>query len=255
LQWERGGVGNAEWTGVRLAEVLSTAKLKPEASHVHMLGADGPPSPKTPAFFRSIPLEKALDPNTIIALEMNGEPLPVLHGGPMRLVVPGWAGNHWMKWLRALTIAAEEAPGFYQRSGYRMPKTPAPPEAVLDPATLLTVTTLNVKSIITAPSDGGKHAEGPLELRGVAWTGDGHVTKIEVASDRDPVWRLAELLDSADSYSWRRWRLVVDGLAPGKTVFRARATDSQGEVQPEITPWNRSGYLWNAIDSVTVERL
>jgi DMSO/TMAO reductase YedYZ molybdopterin-dependent catalytic subunit len=141
VPWERGAVGHAEWSGVRLADVLERAGIKPGAGHVHLLGADGPPSPKTPAFFRSIPLTRALDPSTILATRMNGEPLPLLHGGPVRLAVPGWSGNHWLKWLRVITVSRDEAPGFFMQTGYRMPKVPAPPGAVLKPSDLEPFTT------------------------------------------------------------------------------------------------------------------
>lgn len=252
VPWERGGVGHAEWTGVRLADILKPLGLKAGSGHVHMRGADGPPSPKTPAFFRSIPLDRALEQSTILALEMNGEPLPVLHGGPVRLVVPGWAGNHWLKWLRTLTVSREEAPGFFMQTGYRMPRTPAPPGAVLKPADLVPLTTMNVKSLITWPARSKKLSAGDHEVRGVAWTGPGHVVKVEVSTD-EPGWRAAALMDRAREGSWRRWRARVSFSKPGRQVIRVRATDSRGATQPEITPWNRSGYLWNGIDEVTCE--
>src|SRR5207237_603247 len=144
----------AKWSGVRLTDLLDKVGVGPEARHVHLLGADAPPSPKTPAFLRSIPLERALDPGTLLATHMNGEPLPVLHGGPIRLVVPGWTGNHWIKWLRGITVSRDEAPGFYMQTGYRIPRVPAPPDAVLKPGDLVPVTTLNVKSLITQPGAG-----------------------------------------------------------------------------------------------------
>ena len=111
---------------------LDRAGVKSSAAHVHVLGSDGPPNPKTPPFFRSLPIDKALHPDTILATKMNGGPIPSLHGGPVRLIVPGWAGNHWMKWVRWLTVAEQEAPGFYMQTGYRMPRTPAPPGADLE---------------------------------------------------------------------------------------------------------------------------
>ena len=250
--WDRGAVGHAEWSGVRLADVLKAAKPDGAAAHVHFLGADGPPAPKTPAFLRSLPIARALDPSTILATSMNGEPLPHLHGGPVRLVVPTWTGNHWMKWVREITVSRDEAPGFYQQTGYKMPKTPTPPGTAPAPSDLIPVTTLNVKSLITSPADGSKARRGSVEVRGVAWTGDGHVTGVEVSTDRDRAWRAAALLDDPRPGSWRRWRLTLDGLAEGPNVLMARATDSNGQSQPEATPWNRSGYLWNGIDRVTI---
>jgi DMSO/TMAO reductase YedYZ molybdopterin-dependent catalytic subunit len=256
--WERGGVGNAEWSGVRLADVLARAGVKKGAAHVQVLGADIPPAPKTPPFFRSIPLERALHPATLLATTMNEAPLPGVHGGPVRLVVPGWGGNAWTKWVRSITVAAEEAQGFYMQTGYRLPRTPAPPDAVLSPSDLVPVTTMNVKSLITRPAAGAKVATGRLEVRGIAWTGgDAVVDKVEVSVSIDdgPRWRPAELLDEARPWSWRRWRIFWEPVAarPGRVVIAARASDSSGATQPETTPWNKSGYLWNGIDRVSCE--
>lgn len=255
--WERGAVGQAEWGGVRLADVLSRAAVKTGAAHVHFLGADGPPAPKTPLFLRSLPLEKALHLDTLLATTMNGEPLPALHGGPVRLVVPGWTGNHWMKWVRSITVAAEEAPGFYMQAGYRMPKAPAPPDAVLKPSDLRPITFNNVKSVITRPAEGAKLRAGRHEVRGLAWTGEGHVTRVEIAVGPGPGpdrrWRPAKLLGEPRPWTWRPWRFEWDANAPGHMTLSARATDSAGATQPETTPWNKSGYLWNGIDQVTCE--
>ena len=255
-------MGNAEWTGVKLAELLRRAGLKITdvgEGHVHLHGADGPPSPKTPAYLRSIPLSRALDPSTLIVWKMNGEPLPLLHGGPLRLIVPGWGGNHWIKWLRTIVVAREEAPGFYQQTGYKMPKVPAPPGADLKPTDLVPVTTMPVKSLIARPVAGARIAGGgrPIEVRGVAWTGVGHVTRVEVSisagAGPDAPWQAATVLDEPRPGTWRQWRFDWKGARPGRYVVRARATDSNGEAQPETTPWNRSGYLWNAIETVACE--
>ncbi len=255
IGWDRGAVGNASWLGVRLADVLRRAGLKLETGegHVHLLGADLPSSIKTPTFLRSIPLARALDPSTLIASRMNGEPLPLLHGGPLRLIVPGWAGNHWMKWLRTITVAREEAPGTYQQTGYRMPKVPTPPGVDLKPADLVPLTTMTVKSLIARPMAGARLAAGRIDVRGVAWTGPGVVTGIEVATSREGPWRPATFLNEARPGTWRLWRHNLEGVRPGRLEVRARATDSSGQSQPEITHWNRSGYLWNGIDTVACE--
>jgi sulfite oxidase len=250
--WERGAVGNAEWSGVRLADVLQRVGIPDSASHVHLRGADGPPSPQTPAFFRSIPLSRALDPGTLLATEMNGAPLPVLHGGPVRLVVPGWAGNHWIKWLREITLSAVEAPGFYMQTGYRMPKKPAPPDATLNPSDLVPVTKLNVKSLIARPTRGAVLEVGRQTTLGVAWTGEGRVDRVEVQVDDGP-WRAARLLGDVHVGSWRQWSFDWDADQRGRHTIAVRATDSDGETQPERSPWNKSGYLWNGIDRVECE--
>ena len=250
--WDRGAVGNAEWTGVRLADLLAEARIKPDAAHVHLHGADLPPNPKTPAYFRSIPLARALELGTIVAHTMNGEPLPRLHGGPLRLVVPGWAGNHWIKWLRRVAVSTGEAPGFYQQTGYKIPRVPGPPGVDPKPADLVPVTTLNVKSLIARPLAGANLPAGRVEVRGVAWTGAGTVDQVEVSTGPDGPWQPARLDAPATPGTWRTWTLAWDA-PPGRHTLRARATDSTGQVQPDATPWNKSGYLWNGIDQVTCE--
>ena len=249
--WERGAVGNAEWAGVRLKDLLEKAGVDAKAKHVHFLGSDLPPHPKTPAFHRSLPLERAMDPSTLVATGMNSGALPRLHGGPYRLVVPGWAGNHWIKWLRVITVSDEEAPGFYQRTGYKMPKTPVPLGTPVKPEDMVSVTTLNVKSLIVSPSTGSTINAGRITIEGFAWTGLGRVTKLDVAID-DGAWQPAEFYGPNHVGAWRQWRFAWEASI-GSHRVRARATDSEGFVQPEITPWNKSGYLWNGIETVTFE--
>ena len=249
--WEKGAVGQAVWSGPRLADVLATAGVKVDAKHVHVMGSDAPPNPKTPAFYRSIPLERALHPDTIVALTMNGAPLPWLHGGPARLVVPGWTANHWIKWLRAIKLDAREADGFFMQTAYRMPRDPSLPAAQLTPADLVPVSDLNVKSLITHPGSGASLKSGRIEVRGVAWTGPGVVERVEVRFGDEP-WRAARMIDPAVPHAWRRWSIEIDLDRAGEVEIASRATDSHGLAQPETTPWNKSGYLWNAIDRVRV---
>jgi len=253
VQWDRGAVGHAEWSGVRLIDLLDRAGYKSTSQHVHLLGADAPPSPKTPRYLRSLPLEKALSPSTIVALRMNGAPLPYPHGGPLRLIVPGWTGNHWMKWLRQVVLSDVEAPGTYQQAGYKMPRSPAPPGAILQPSDMVSLTYMNVKSLITSPGEGATLKVGPQRVQGVAWTGAGHVTKLEVAFGAQGPWRPAELEGETTEGSWRTWSIQWSPERAGVYSIRARATDSHGETQPDVTPWNKSGYLWNGIDRVTCE--
>ncbi len=255
--WVKGAVGNAEWSGVRLADLLDRAGVAPGMAHVHLHGADGPPMPRNPPYLRSLPLDRATASTTILATQMNGEPLPTLHGGPVRLVVPGWCGNHWIKWLRTLVVARGEAPGFYMQTGYKMPIRPMPPGVDPKPSELRPVTVLNVKSLIASPSSGGVVRAGRVEVRGVAWTGgESTVTRVEVATAAGKgsreAWRDATLDGPARPYAWRPWRLAIDA-APGPLTVRARATDSSGEVQPEASPWNKSGYLWNGYDTIACE--
>ena len=249
--WGRGAVGNAEWTGVRLRDLLERAGLDPRTRHVHLIGADAPPNPKTPAYLRSIPISRALDPNTIVATLINGEPLPGLHGGPARLVVPGWTGNHWLKWLAGLEASESEAPGFYQQTGYKLPKTPKAPGDPVPPSDLVPVTEMNVKSLIALPAAGALLDAGRIEVRGVAWTGPGRVVAVEVSANDGP-WRPSTFVGPDVEFAWRLWRAEF-AAEPGPLVLRARATDSNGDIQPIVTPWNKSGYLWNGIDEIRCE--
>jgi DMSO/TMAO reductase YedYZ molybdopterin-dependent catalytic subunit len=250
IPWERGAVGHAEWSGVGLGDLLKKAGLKPGAAHVHLIGGDVPPSPKAPAFLRSVPIEEAVEAGALVAIRMNGAPLPVLHGGPARLVVPGWAANNWTKWLRRLVVSAEESPAFFMKTGYRLPRIATPPGVAPDPKDLLPVTWMNVKSLIARPGPGETVRGRSQEVRGVAWTGKGHVTKVEFSTDREPAWRPAELMGEPVQGSWRRFRVAWTPPGPGPYVLRVRATDSGGNVQPERPPWNKSGYLWNGYDQV-----
>jgi DMSO/TMAO reductase YedYZ molybdopterin-dependent catalytic subunit len=252
VAWEKGAVGNAEWSGVRLVDWLRRSGIKPGAAHVQFEGADDPPNPRTPAFHRSLPIARALDPSTILATSMNGEALPTLHGGPVRLVVPGWSGNHWIKWVRKITVSREESPGFYMRNGYKIPKVPTPPGVEPKPEDLVPVTTLNVKSLIARPVEGANLPAGKVEVKGVAWTGEGVVTKVEIETSTGAGWRPATLLGDPIPGAWRPWTFAWDAR-PGRHALRVRATDSNGQVQPEVSPWNKSGYLWNGIDRVTCE--
>lgn len=253
VPWERGAVGQAEWAGVRLAALLDRAGPHKDAAHVHFLGADSPPTPKIAPFVRSIPLDRARDEGTVLALRMNGEPLPTLHGGPARLVVPGWAGNNWFKWVRRIVVARDEAPGFYMQTAYRMPRTPVPPGPGQPAVPLDPVTWMNVKSLITSPGRGDVVPGGRVEIRGVAWTGQGHVTRVEVRIGPNDRWREATLLDEPAPGAWRRWRLEWKPDRPGRIAIAVRAADSTGAVQPPLPAWNKSGYLWNGHDEIEIE--
>src|SRR5579859_5226618 len=152
VQWANGSVGNARWRGVRLADVLQRAGLKSSAREILFDGADVPLG-TMPDFQRSLPLKKALDPNTLLAYEMNGETLPVKHGFPLRVVVPGWAGDSWAKWVTSIRVLDKEADGFWMKGAYRRPGKPVPPGTAVPPEQMQPVTSLRVKSVIASPLD------------------------------------------------------------------------------------------------------
>lgn len=249
VQWQHGAMGQAEWTGVPLAELLARAKVKPEARHVRLAGADLPPRPQTPAFTRNLPLEQALHPDTLVAWQMNGEPLPLAHGAPFRLVVPGWAGAYWLKWLTHLELSATEEPGFFVQKGYRQPVEPVAPGTAPPPDKLVPVTVMPVKSVIARPAEGAVLPAGRQEVVGVAFSGLGAIRKVEVSLDGQR-WAKAELLGKGGLGRWQVFRAAVV-VKPGTTpTVVARATDERGNVQPKDAVWNPSGYHFNAWHAV-----
>jgi DMSO/TMAO reductase YedYZ molybdopterin-dependent catalytic subunit len=240
LPWGPGAVGNARWTGARVRDIVAKAGAKAGAKHLHGAGTDDPPN-GTPPFHRSLELEKALE-DAVVAWEMNGEPLPALHGGPARLVVPGWAGNNWMKWLSKLSPRSEPATGFFMDEDYRFPT----------PAGMRPITELFVKSVITkAPSRA--RLESPVTVRGIAYSGAPDVSKVEVTDDGGETWRAAGLGRDHDPYAWRLWSFRWTPRRPGRIRLHARATDSRGSVQPREAVWNPGGFLNNGWHSVEIE--
>jgi sulfite oxidase len=252
VQWERGAVGNAEWTGVRLRDLLAKAGVQDGACHVQFQGADRPLVASVPLFTRSIPLEKALHPDTILAYEMNGRPLPLLHGAPLRVITPGWMADSCIKWLTEITVRQDEAQGYYMQTAYRYPTRPVVPGEAIAARDLKPVEAMIVKSFIAAPQEGESVKSGPVAIQGMAWSGEAKVVKVEVSFDEGKTWEPARLVGEDRPYAWRQWQLVWKAKAAGTFTILCRATDARGEQQPAITPWNPSGFLWNGWDRVSV---
>ena len=250
VQWRYGAVGNAKWTGVRVKDVLERAGLKAGAKHLHTFGVDAPPE-KVPPFHRSLELEKVRE-DGIIAFEMNGEPLPPLHGAPARLVVPGWAGDHWMKWLGRISPQAAPQTGFYMDVAYRWPNAPGEPGVAFKPEEMHSLTELSVKSTITEAPKSARVGHAAT-LRGVAFSGSPDVAKVELSDDGGATWAPATLGRDHDPYAWRLWSFAYTPRRPGRATLLARATDSRGSVQPKDPVWNQSGYLHNGWQSVDIE--
>ena len=248
VQWERGAVGNAEWTGVRLADLLKAVQVRTEGRHVQFQGADRPAMPTVPAFVRSIPVEKALHPDTILAYEMNGEPLPLLHGAPLRVITPGWMAESCIKWLTNIVVREDEAAGYYMQTAYRVPVESSPNGEAMVP-----VEVMPLKSLIVSPESGDTVKVGSVTIQGVAWTGASRVTKVELSMDEGKTWEPAQLLGKDQPYAWRQWQFTWSAKVPGRFSVVCRATDAQGITQPPISVWNPGGFLWNGWDRVTVK--
>ncbi len=257
VQWGPGAMGNATWKGVRLRDVLQKAGLKPEALEIVIDGADGPVLDKTPKFTKSIPVKRALDPNTLIAFEMNGVALPMQNGFPARLVVPGWVGTYWMKHLVSITAVTKPFDNFWMKTSYRIPLGKFPTVdrfASQETAVNTPITEIMVNSLITEPLDQEKIAKAnPLVIKGLAWDGGFGIDRVELSIDGGQSWRTAQLGDDLGAFSFRPWQASIAGLKRGKLTIMARAFNRLGQSQPDRLIVNPAGYHHNVIHRVTIE--
>jgi DMSO/TMAO reductase YedYZ molybdopterin-dependent catalytic subunit len=251
IQWARGAVGNARFSGPRLADVLRRAGVKKTGRHVLFDGLDDPPG-LVPDFRRSIPIEKVLDADTLLAIEMNGAPLRIEHGFPVRAVVPGWLGAASVKWLVEVRVVEKEFDGNFMKPAYRLPRRAVAPGGDVSPEETEVITSLPVKSIIARPGDGSHWQKGPIRIHGAAWAGDEEVARVEISADAGQTWQEASFGRDRAKYAWRLWEHTWTPPRPGRYTLLARATDSAGRTQPLAGAWNPSGYLWNAADHVRV---
>jgi DMSO/TMAO reductase YedYZ molybdopterin-dependent catalytic subunit len=234
-----------------LADLLSEARPKTDAKFVDANGADVGVA-KTPDFVRSVAIRKATLPDTLVALEMNGVPLPDIHGAPARLIVPGWNGANWVKWVTQLTLNAEANSGFYMNPGYRYPTVAVSPGSPVRPEDLVTLETMPVKSFFVSPEDGTKCSRGGTVLSGIAWAGEQRIAKVDVSADRGASWHSAKLSKEDFPSAWRLWRFDWEPKSLGYHLLMCRATDQSGAKQPIEAAWNPSGYLWNSVDRLGV---
>ena len=252
VQWRYGAMGNAEWKGVRLKDVLARAAPKQDAAFVQVQGAERPTMDTTPAFIRAIPLQKALHRDTLLALEMNGKPLAPNRGLPLRLVVPGWVGDDWMRHLVDIEIRADEPKTFFYDPAYRFPVSPGAPGASIPAEQMKPMTKVNVKSLIGSLEDGQRLRPGVHQIVGVAFSGEAGIDRVELSFDSGKSWMKAALEGPATPYGFRVFRHAWKAEA-GTHEIASRATDTAGATQPEVPVWNPGGYLHNAIERLRVE--
>ncbi len=236
-QWGNGGIGNAEWTGVSLIDVLNQAGVRPGAVDVVSQGGD------FPEMQRGLPLEVATDPDVMLVWRMNGEPLPAPNGGPVRLLVPGWGAIASTKWLVGLELIDRPFDGHFNVESYVILTEAG---AVLRP-----VREMPVKSVITNPVPDAELAAGEQTLAGYAWSGYGGITGVEVTTDGGVNWTEAEIAEEAGPLSWVRFQHTWDAI-PGTARLASRATDQRGLTQPAEPEWNAKGYQMNGIFEVPV---
>ncbi len=257
-QWTTGGAGCPQWTGVRLGDVLKAAGLKPSAIYTGHYGTDPTLAGETnkPTISRGMPIAKAMDEHTLIAFKLNGQDLPLVHGAPVRLIVPGWAGSLSTKWLSRIWIRDKEhdGPGMGGFS-YRVPKKPIVPGSKGDEKDMAILEAMPVRSVITFPADGTRLAAGTkkLDLRGHAWSGDSDIKTVDVSTDNGATWKSAKVDAPANKFSWQRFTAAVDLPSAGYYEVWSRATDGKGATQPfAANNWNPQGYGANPVTRIRV---
>jgi DMSO/TMAO reductase YedYZ molybdopterin-dependent catalytic subunit len=251
VQWQKGAIGSARFSGPRLRDVLERAGVKPSGKHVMFRGLDEVPG-KVPAFIRSIPIEKAMDGDTLVALDMNGAPLNKHHGFPARALVPGWIGAASCKWLTEIRVLDKEFEGNFMSPGYRIPNQPVKPGEAVKVEDTHPATALNVKSLIASPGDGAIVKSRAIHIQGVAWAGEVDIQKVDVSTDSGANWQPAQLSEDHSHYTWRLWGYSWKAPRAGDHTIMSRATDRAGRIQPDSVPWNPSGYLINVVDKVKI---
>jgi DMSO/TMAO reductase YedYZ molybdopterin-dependent catalytic subunit len=256
-QWGLGAIGNGSWTGVRLKDVLARVGVKDSAVYTAHYSADihlSYDDTKRP-ISRGVPIEKAMDDTVLLVWAMNGEPLPLLHGAPLRLLVPGWTGSCSQKWLNRIQIRDQVHDGAKMTGfSYRLPKYPVAPGTEVPKDDMAIMTAMIVKSLITTPQTKTQTALAePLQVRGHAWAGDAAVSRLDVSIDFGATWSPAALAPAANQGGWQSWETAIQFPIAGYYEVWARATDEHGRAQPALVPgWNPKGYQNNAQHRVAV---
>ena len=256
VQWSYGAMGNARWKGVRLKDVLAKAGLAKDAVEIAFNGADSGALDATPDFVKSIPVWKALDENTIIAWEMNGEPLPHWNGAPARIVVPGWTATYWMKQVVSIQALKQPLGNFWMAKAYRIPKgkfATVDRFTTQETAENTPITEIVVNSLITNVADGQKVKAGaPMVVKGMAWDAGYGIRGVDVTVDGGRTWQAAELGPDSGRYSFRPWQFVFKP-ARGRYTVSARASNGLGSTQVDQLIFNPAGYNNNVVQRLGVE--
>lgn len=254
-QWANGAMGNALWRGVRLKDVLDRANVAPGALQVRFRGLDTGVLPQTPEFMKSLELDHARDGEVMIAYEMNGEPLPLLNGFPIRLVVPGWYATYWVKMLTDIEVLGKEDDNFWMRKAYLMPDTPG---ANITPdqknVRMIPINRMVPRSFFTNLSNDFHVGRGQLlDVRGIAFGGDTGVAKVLLSMDEGRSWQAARVGADHGKYSFRQWELPVRFSTAGPQKLMVKAVNSSGVSQPDRPNWNAAGFMRNVVECVSVQ--
>ena len=255
VEWGYGAMGCAKWKGARLKDILDKAGLKKEAVEIVLNGADGPAVDKTPDFVKSIPVSVAMADTTLVAYEMNGQPLPHWNGFPARIVIPGWTGTYWIKHVTSVMAATKPFEGFWMKAAYRIPvgKFPVVARFISQETAVNTpITEMVVNSLITSHRDGAKVKAGKLEVAGIAWDGGYGVRTVEVSTDGGKSWTAATLGQDLGNFAFRPWTYAL-AAKRGKNTVMVRATNAIGQSQTASLILNPAGYHHNVMQSVTLD--
>ena len=253
-EWGNGAMGNARWTGVRLKDLLDRAGVKAGAVEVRCNGLDQPQVPDGPDFIKSLKLDHARDGEVMVAYAMNGKPLPLLNGFPLRLVVPGWYATYWIKMLDDIEIIDRPDANFWMKSAYLIPDNRRadmkPGEAGVKS---VPINRMNPRSFITNLASGASLAVAkPQLVRGIAFGGDSGVQRVEFSSDGGKTWHAARLGRDQGKYGFRRWDARFVPRQRGSYTLMCRCTNTNGETQPADANWNPSGFMRNVVEATTV---
>lgn len=254
-EWGNGAMGNALWTGVRLKDVLDRAGVKAGAQFVRFNGLDQPTSPDGPDFMKSLSIDHARDGEVMIAYAMNGKPLPLLNGFPLRLIVPGWYGTYWVKMLNEIEVLDHADDNFWMKTAYLIPDRPF---ANMTPGETGVPTKpigrMLPRSFITNIPANSKIASGaPITARGIAFGGDCGVQAVHFSTDGGASWQAAKLGKDEGKYGFRRWEADFTLSERGAHSLKVRCTNTKQETQPDQANWNGSGYMRSLIETTPVE--
>jgi DMSO/TMAO reductase YedYZ molybdopterin-dependent catalytic subunit len=254
VEWGYGAMGCARWKGARLKDVLDKVGIKKEAIEIVLDGADGPVFDKTPDFVKSIPVSKAMEETTLIAYEMNGEPLPHLNGFPARLILPGWTGTYWTKHLTSVRAVTKPFDGFWMKSAYRVPtgKFPLVARFISQETEANTpITEMVVNSLLTSHQDGAAVKVGKVTIGGIAWDAGYGIRTVEISIDGGNVWSSAKLGEDLGRFAFRPWSFEFSAKR-GKNTVTLRATNAIGQTQTASLILNPAGYHHNVMQTVTL---
>ena len=253
-EWGNGAMGNARWSGVRLKDVLDRAGVKAGAVEVRLSGLDAPPVADAPRFIKSLAIDHARDGEVMIAYAMNGKPLPLLNGFPLRVVVPGWYGTYWVKMLNDIEVLDQPDTNFWMKSAYLIPDTPGadikPGDANVK---MVPISRMNPRSFITNVKPGSTlHAGASTLVRGIAFGGDTGVKRVDFSPDGGKTWQAARLGKDEGKYGFRHFEARFRPATTRAITLMARCTNDNGVTQPDRPNWNPAGFMRNVIEQVPV---